>query len=395
MSVQSNEILGLLENEESKVFIIKHLNDNPSELALKYANKVDFNLKSALDLLSVYRKSRNKLPSLTAQMAAMTDRSYQQASSERIAAFKAKLLKGQKLLDMTGGLGVDAMAFAKHFEQVLSVDTDEQLNELVNFNLKLMNLPNVKRITQAAEDAELKGVDWAYLDPDRRKDDQRFISVEQLQPNLKVLVPKLLSAGVKVAVKMSPLFEIQEFVKEFPDTKEALVLSEKGEVKEVLYLLYSGQESRKIHAVEVAQGPFHLTWSEDKMNATISEKQQIEGKYIYLPKAALSKSRLANHYLQSLGIQKLKGLEVYYSTVPVQLVGVRAFEVLRECDASIKSIKNQIKSEGLTYLNLMIKGSRQTPAQLAKKLGIKEGGKEYLLQLHASVNRAFICRLLF
>ena len=75
MALQSNNIIGLLENEEAKVFIANHLYDNTSTLALQYAGKVSFDLKMALKLLSIYKKSRQKLPLLTSVFGAMTDKS--------------------------------------------------------------------------------------------------------------------------------------------------------------------------------------------------------------------------------------------------------------------------------------------------------------------------------
>ncbi|MFY0644027.1 MAG: hypothetical protein JXR19_06135 [Bacteroidia bacterium] len=395
MSLQSNKIIGLLENEESKVFIIKHLNDNPSDLALRYSNKVGFDLKPVLELLSIYKKSKTKLPKLTVELAAMTDRSFQQASSEKVAEFKAGIISGEKLIDLAGGLGVDAMAFSQSFNKVVSIDPDTDLNELVNYNLDLLGIENVDRLSQRAEEVDITTYDWAYIDPDRRSDGKRLIHIEDLKPNMGNLIPKLMVEGVKVAVKMSPLYEIAEFFKLFPTTTEAYVISENGEVKEVLYLLSKSDELRRIHAVEVGSSAFHLEWTENEMNDGIHEETELEGSYIYVPKAALSKSRMANHYLKNLGIKKLKGLELYFSKELKHLLGVRAFEVLHRTDSSVKSVKTILKAEKIKQLNIIAKGSKQSSTEIAKALGIKEGGKDYLFQIQAGLNQSFICRLLF
>lgn len=137
--------------------------------------------------LKAYPKAVHKLPTFTSTHCWFTSKSYEQSSSESSALFKSSLFNGGKILDLSGGLGVDDWAFAKSFEQVVSLDPDSELNAIVRLNWLKLNLQNCNRLTTTAE-AYLKThsgnqFDLIYLDADRRSNTNRQSGIEGGTPN--------------------------------------------------------------------------------------------------------------------------------------------------------------------------------------------------------------------
>ena len=58
--VQSNEIIELLETPEAQLFLNKHINERPENLALTYSGKVNFNLPKLTQILHLYQKAQHK-----------------------------------------------------------------------------------------------------------------------------------------------------------------------------------------------------------------------------------------------------------------------------------------------------------------------------------------------
>ena len=102
--------------------------------------------------LTLYQKAKDKLPMFISKFCYLTSKSYEQSSSEALANFKASLYSGETLIDLTGGLGIDDIAFSKTFKKVISIDIDEELDMLTKINLKKLGISNIERITAKAED---------------------------------------------------------------------------------------------------------------------------------------------------------------------------------------------------------------------------------------------------
>ena len=60
----------------------------------------------------------------------------EQTSSEPTANYKATLLEGNSLIDLTGGFGVDCYSFSKKFSQVTHCEISEELSKIVTHNYK-------------------------------------------------------------------------------------------------------------------------------------------------------------------------------------------------------------------------------------------------------------------
>ena len=125
-------------------FIEDNRNEDVSKLRLKFHNKAtDFNLPLAIIQIECRKKCAHKLPSfLSNRLAIFPDVvASEQASHEAVANYHSILAKGHRLiLDMTAGLGIDSMAFAKNGCNVISCELNDNKAACLDYNRKILNL---------------------------------------------------------------------------------------------------------------------------------------------------------------------------------------------------------------------------------------------------------------
>jgi hypothetical protein len=160
----------------------------------------------------------------------------EQATDERLAAAKAgKLVKpGDRVGDLTAGLGSDALAFFRAGAKVVAVEADQTRAELLR-----RQLPQEIEVVCGRAEEFHRPCELIYLDPARRDAGGRRPGF--YEPDPFVLGPQLLLRWApRVAVKLSPMFSPPEVFRRLPFVKECGVWSLDGEVKEVLAIMERG-----------------------------------------------------------------------------------------------------------------------------------------------------------
>ena len=252
------EELEILLKPEVREAIKINLERDPLKVAL---DKSVPHAREVATQVKYLQRARKKLPTLFKAQAIIPDRGFEQSSSEESAA--AKPLEGNTLLDLTCGLGIDTLHFSHRFKRVISLERDAVLSDIVRENLRRMGIDNVEVITTSAEeylDSCREHFDWIYVDPDRRtEDDKRMVRLEDCSPNVIALRDKMLSIGNKIAIKNSPLFDIEEAFRLFPEASVEVV-SLAGECKEVM--IYIDSEPAHIAAHAIGRGRVKILKSE-------------------------------------------------------------------------------------------------------------------------------------
>ena len=171
-------------NEMKKLaeFISVHLNDDTSRLLLAKDKWPEIDMNLAVNCIESRRKLRGKVqewynePSLVfpAKLSA------EQCSSSATAAYKALFAgriagkEGWRIVDLTGGLGVDSWFFSRKAGKVLYNEMQSGLCEAAAHNFMMLNAGNIfiscniaekGRIAEIAEDFN---PDVIYMDPARR-----------------------------------------------------------------------------------------------------------------------------------------------------------------------------------------------------------------------------------
>ena len=355
-------------------------NEGITSLQLKKPYPDLYKLLAAQILL--YPKAAKKLPLFTSRFCFLTSKSYEQSSSEALANYKASLFKGSVIIDLTGGLGIDDIAFSKIFENVVSVDSDKELNMLAEVNFMKLNIKNIERYTSSAETFIQKIItaDLVYIDADRRMNSsgKKAITLHDSSPNIPGMMNRLFEISPVVLLKLSPLIDITYIKRTLKHVKEIRIVSLNGEVKEILVLLdisFKG-ESEAI-AVEVLPNGGVIQFS-SLYKKKILKEDQTEQKYFFEPAPALIKAGLVKSYAEHMGLNLLFKNNIYYTSgyKASDFFG-RTFILLGQFPFSKSAFIKYLRENNITYANFSCRNFPVKPETLKKLFGITDGGEDY------------------
>jgi hypothetical protein len=390
--VQSKDIIKVLENPDAISFMNSHISDDVALLALKYQGKVVFNITVCLQLMAIYRKAKKKLPSFWTHKLALDARSYEQSSSEAVAAYKASFIKGNSFLDITGGLGVDSIFLSKGFYEAVAVEQNEELHTIAAYNASKMHVPILRVLGDGVTHLSKGKVTWLYIDPDRRAGHKRAVDLNYLSPNVIELLPLINSQAEQTYIKLSPLYDIREAYRQFSDLREIHLIAERGEMKEVGLVLSKLNDTEcQLHLVDVASGfRSDLSWS--TMGGKVTASEYNNQKYLHIPKALVSKASAA-HFFAGIGVVRHIEFELFFSDCILR-AGFRNFELLYSGGMSPKSLRKILQNIGIRKINVIIKGSNEHADVWHKKLGTTDGGNYYAIVCKGKKKAVFIARLI-
>src|SRR6187551_2708114 len=135
-----------------QAFIHQHENDDVKQLVLKHKLVHGIPSNTIADQISGRRKAKEKLPTLYHTKGVVYPRgiNVEQCSSQQTAEYKASIfsqkdneLKNKRLVDLTGGFGVDSFFFSKVFKTVQYVEPDESLLEISRHNHQQLEAANI------------------------------------------------------------------------------------------------------------------------------------------------------------------------------------------------------------------------------------------------------------
>lgn len=198
--------------------------------------------RRAAEQIQARRKARDKLPGWYAAPDVLfpPPLSVEQASSERTAQYKATLLSGHHLVDLTGGMGVDTLALAERFDKATYVEQDPELCERFAHNAELLSDRPVEVVCRSAGDflAGFHGTATFFVDPARRDDGGRRVSgFEASSPDVVSLLPRLRQTADRALIKASPMIDVTEAARQLQAVAAVHVVSVANECREVLFLL--------------------------------------------------------------------------------------------------------------------------------------------------------------
>ncbi|UXP33367.1 class I SAM-dependent methyltransferase [Reichenbachiella agarivorans] len=370
-------------NPAVQKFIQEHLQDDPVTLALQAARFPEIPVALVAHQIKCFQKAKSKLPEFSAEPTIIYPPgvSLEQSSSEITAQYKANLMDGKSITDLTGGFGVDTYYFAKRFRQVYYVEQNLALHPVVAHNFEQLGIKNVELYLASAEEylSNLTVTpDWHYLDPARRDGaNQRVYQITDCQPDLTQLLPELLERGAKVLVKLAPMLDIRQALSQLDAVTEIHVISVDNECKEILFKIESGSEVEpKIFAVNLrgmVQDILSFMYSGEGDDCDYSMPQ----KYIYEPNASIMKTGAFKAVAQNYHLQKLhRNSHLYTSTILVNDFPGRVFELGAVTVMNKKKLKDYVPDN---KANITVRNYPNTVQEIRKKTSIKDGGSVYLL----------------
>ncbi|MEY8849319.1 class I SAM-dependent methyltransferase [Psychroserpens sp. XS_ASV72] len=368
-------------NTDIQAFINSHLDSDIHSLLLSHETIEGIPTQVIVEQIEAKRKCKEKLPTWfkTKGIYYPNKLNIEQTSSEIAAYYKAKLVSGNRLIDLTGGLGVDSYYFAKTTPEVIHIEQNPHLSEIAEYNAKQLNVNNIDFISsngiEVLKNSE-EYFDWIYIDPSRRHDVKgKVFFLKDCEPNVPQHLDLLFEKADQIMIKTAPLLDISAGLSELKHVETIHIVAIKNELKEVLWIL-NKENTKKItvHAVNITnkeQDHFQFDLSsEASAKVSYSEPKT----YLYEPNVAIYKSGAFKSISERFNLCKLHpNSHLYTSNELIDFPG-RRFKIESVLPYQKKILKKNLPNKA----NLTTRNFPENVQVLRKKFSIKDGGNTYL-----------------
>lgn len=368
-------------NEKVQEFLRNNLKTTAAELALRGSSISGISSSELAQQLTGLQKAEKKLPTWfkNSQIYYPPKLNLEQTSSETTANYKASLVKGNTLIDLTGGLGIDDFYFAPHFKEVIHCELNAELSETAAHNLKQLGRENIsfKNVDSIEYLKETdQNFDCIYVDPARRDNaGGKVFRLADCLPNVPANLDLLFNKSDIILIKTSPLLDLQAGISELQSVTEIHIIAVNNEVKELLWLLKKGDnQETKIKTLNFTKkGVEKFEGILNKFAGAVA--YSLPKNFLYEPNAAIMKSGLFKEIALQTQTSKLHtNSHLYTSEKEINFPG-RKFKILDIEEYKPGLLKKKFKN---LKANITTRNFPESVVILRKKLKIKDGGKTYL-----------------
>ena len=302
----------------------------------------------------------------------------EQTSSQLTAEYKSTLVTGKKLIDITGGLGIDSYFFSKNFENIIHCEINSELSTIAKHNFTKLNAENIS--TQLEDGLKvlerINDLDWIYIDPSRRNEVKgKVFFLKDCIPNVPEHLSTLFFKADNILIKTSPLLDIKAGLDELSNVSEIHIVAVNNEVKELLWILKKNFDAQlQLRTVNITNtGNEIYSFNPNDEQSTFAEYGLPE-KYLYEPNAAIMKSGGFMSIGRDYNLNKLhQHSHLYTNTKLIDFPG-RAFKI----QSVIPYHKKTIQKLTIKKANITTRNFPDPVSVLRKKLKIQDGGNDYL-----------------
>ena len=375
-----------LNDEATQAFVADHRADDVRLLAFMADKHPDVDMPWALQQIAGWQMARRKLPSWAAVegMVYPLHLSMEQCSSEQTAKMKTNLPfqtdKGL-LIDLTGGFGVDFSFMAQDFERAVYVERQEDLCAIARHNFHLLGLnqaevvcgDGVEYLHQLQEHASL-----IYLDPARRNEHGgKTYAISDCTPDVVALREELLKKADFIVVKLSPMLDWREAVRQLPaQYTEVRIVSTGGECKELLLIL-SDKINSPLRLVCINDDELFVVDNLGKRMSIINCQLSIVNNYLYEPNASIMKAGCFAELCERLGVEAIaENSHLFVSPDFIESFPGRKFQITSISSMNKKSLRQTL--QGVDRANISVRNFPLNAEQLRQRLHLKDGGEIYI-----------------
>ena len=373
-------------------FIFRREYTDASELVLRKKEILGLPAAVIAGQIKARNKSQYKIPTYfkTRGIVYPPTLNLEQSSSEATAKLKAKLVSGwlttrQTMVDLTGGFGIDSNFLSSEFERITHVEPNEDLLGLAAHNHRLLGRTNINYFQGTASqflESTSDRVDLIFIDPSRRDQHQRKIfRLSDCEPNVTELYQTISSRTKTLFIKVSPLMDIQQGLREIPNVRHVVVTSVDNDCKELLFWSERGFVGEPtIHCYHLFNSDasdrdpvFHFKL-EDERNTTEDYSEPL--RYLFEPNPSVMKAGAFRIIAKRFGLFKLQAnTHLYTSSGSVDAFPGRVFEV----HGFVKPDRDLRRAFPQQQANILLRNYPMTVEELKKRTGLSEGGERYLI----------------
>ena len=361
-------------------FIRLHANDDVRQLALRGTKDPEVNLTYALEQIVGRQKARTKLPSWAAIEGIVypPHLSMEQCSSEQTAHYKASIAgKGQRVVDLTAGFGVDMAFISQGFQKAVHVEQQELLCTISSANYQLLGLNHIEVVCGNGVEYlhQMEHADLIFIDPARRdQHGARTYGIADCTPNVLEIIDEMLQKADRVMIKLSPMLDWQKTVADVGNVSQVHIVSVGNECKELLLEVKKGKDEKvKVFCVNDDQ-VFSYEIGETH-SFTPSPLHSFT--FLYEPNASVMKAGCFNLISHRFGItQPDANSHLFLSDKLVEGFPGRRFVIERVSTMNKRELKEALA--GIDKANVAVRNFPLSVADLRKRLKLKDGGDVYI-----------------
>ncbi|MDE5687090.1 MAG: class I SAM-dependent methyltransferase [Paramuribaculum sp.] len=365
-------------NENILDWIETNAKADTAALRLKHAG--DATVMDAILQIDCRRKAATKLPDTLKcrEFWFPTALSAEQCTSDALADFHSTLVRGDRVLDMTCGLCIDAFHIAATGKHVTAIDINPEITEAARHNARALGIESFEAITADCTQwiqTTPSRFDTIFIDPARRGEGgKRIFALSDCTPDVVAMLPLLRQRCTRLIIKASPMLDIKSIVASLAQHCDIFVTGTRTECKEIVAVIDFDREyaDTTVTAFTVGAPAFTFALSEES-SLSASFCEPAEGMFLYEPFPAMMKAGGFSSLCQRFGVNELAQnthLFVSSSDIP-DFPGERFIikEILPFNKKTLKEISSTYTALDISARNFII------PApELAKRLKIKQGG---------------------
>lgn len=367
-------------NQHLQDFITENIGKDISKLALQKNPFPQLDWVLILNQIAAKSKAKSKLPTWfnASNIIYPSKIAIEQTSSEKTAQYKACLISGNTLIDLTGGFGVDDYYFSKHFDRVVHCEINTELTAIVQHNFEQLQVTNIECISGDSFNILQKyniPFDWIYIDPSRRNDAKaKVFLLKDCTPNVPDLMDFYFEHSKNILLKTAPLLDISAGLSELKNVKRIHIIAIENEVKELLWEIEKEYEDK----IEIATSN-HSKAGVEKFNFVLEANQNaaqysLPNKFLYEPNSAIMKSGGFDQVGLQFNLNKLHPhSHLYTAAVEIDFPG-RIFKIEKVVSYQKTAMKKELENK---KANVTIRNFPDSVATIRKKWKIKEGGFQY------------------
>ena len=365
-------------------WIDAHAADDVAKLRLKYGRERAFEILQ-IECRRKYAAKLDDTLGRNAEFIFPTALSGEQSTSDALAHYHSTLVgEGKRVVDLTAGLGIDALALARKVGRtghVVAVERDEAVADALRHNAaKYENIEVINSDCRTLIDIwarEGMRFDVVFIDPARRAaDGGRVYALDQCEPDVVEMLPLLRKIADRLIIKASPMLDISHTLSLLPDAGQMIVLGTPLECKELDAICDFDRkpaDDTEIKAVTIGAGihnVFHFT-RQAEAAAEASYGVPMAGGYVYDPYPAVMKAApfklLCRDGIKALG----PNTHLWYSEEPVEGFPGRTYKV----EEVLPYMSKHIKRYAARYPKVSVTARNFDVAAdvLRTKLKVKDG----------------------
>ena len=362
-------------------FISKNLDIDIFQLILKQPVFPEVSNKEIAEQITSKLKSKKKLPSWfgTKNIYFPNKINIEQTSSELTAEFKSSIIAGDRMIDCTGGFGVDSYYFSKKFKSLIYIERDQSLYNITKLNSDKLGVTNTIHLNEDGLQY-VKNIktefDLLYIDPSRRNlKNKKVHFLSECTPVIDSSLIKALSKFKTILIKCSPIIDIKKTIDDLETVIEIYIIGINNEVKEILFKLCKrGEKKIKVSCIDLNKRKYDLSFNYNEINNKENRYTSEPQKYLYEPNSMILKSGAFNLICDRYKVNKLNpNSHLYTSDKLIDFPG-RKFTVLNIMIYSKKTLKKlSLKQANITTRNFPL-----DVKEIRKISGLKDGGNYYL-----------------